>query len=189
MKIVLRATTSGKVAHAGGLMRHSQYPLSNAAAMLGLIVIVTLSAAAQSSPHPPDLFHANTRSVVLDIFVTDDTGQPVAGLTQDVSSIREAGVPQQIRSFQAVTDGKGHFQANVIVAPASQAGGKPWKPAVMTALEVSASGVASTPPRQMAHVEFAVPYRDLPSSKAERWRVVLQDEATRRIGSSEIKLK
>jgi VWFA-related protein len=516
-------------------MRHSQYSLSNAAAMLGLIVIVTLSAAAQSSPHPPDLFHANTRSVVLDVFVTDDTGQPVAGLTQDVFVIREAGVPQQTRSFQAVNaatplsdltprtillidelntrftdlayvhyainklmhqggatleqptalymltgrgltvaqgytrdpavidaamraqpvspvwrpeaevsdlvdrmntsiralqqiaaasvgvpghktliwispgfpvfsslrvnqhardhvfdsirqlsdhllqahmsidtvdprgviphvlldlpntpgpqnqqgsvninssqtymralsdasptsvtdiaiqtlahetgghsffgrndvdreiatsmqqagsyytlsytpanhdfhgefrklqvtlvrpsnghpttrdgyfalrdepspdpnvraaplldallapldysairipiiyaistgpgstmtvhmavssealtwiaDGKGHFHANVIVAAASQASGKPWKPAIMTALEVAASGVSSTPPRQMAHVEFAVPYRNLPSSKVERWRVVLQDEATRRIGSSEFKLK
>src|ERR1700710_2929110 len=117
-------------------MRHSQYSLSNAAAMLGLIVIVTLSAAAQSSPHPPDIFHANTRSVVLDVFVTDDTGQPVAGLTQDVFVIREAGVPQQTRSFQAVADGKGHFHANVIVAAASQASGKPWKPTIMTALEV-----------------------------------------------------
>jgi VWFA-related protein len=88
-----------------------------------------------------------------------------------------------------IADGKGHFNASVIVAVASQESGKPWKPAIMTALEIAASGAASTPPRKMAPVEFAVPYRNLPSSKAERWRVVLQDEATRRIGSSEFKLR
>jgi hypothetical protein len=167
-------------------MRHSQYPLSNAAAGAHRYRYAVCRGTVFSSS--PGSFPA-TRSVVLDVFITDDTGQPVAGLTQDVFVIREVCVPQQARSFQAVADGKGHFHANLIVAAASQASGKPWKPTIMTALEVAASGVASTPPRQMAHVEFAVPYRNLPSSKAERWRVVLQDEATRRIGSSEFKLK
>jgi hypothetical protein len=88
-----------------------------------------------------------------------------------------------------VADEKGHYHANVIVAAASQESGKPWKPAVMTALQVTASSAASTPPRAMAQVQFAVPSRTPPTSKAERWRVLLQDEATRRIGSSEFKMK
>jgi VWFA-related protein len=88
-----------------------------------------------------------------------------------------------------IADDKGLYHANVIVAAASQESGKPWKPTIMTALQVTASGTASRPPRQMAQVEFAVPYRTPPSSKAERWRVALQDEATRRIGSSEFKVK
>ena len=84
-------------------MGHSRYSLLNAAARLGLIVLFALAAAAQSYPHPPDIFQATTRSVVLDVFVTDDTGRPVTGLTQDAFVIREGGVPQQIRSFQAVS--------------------------------------------------------------------------------------
>jgi VWFA-related protein len=88
-----------------------------------------------------------------------------------------------------VADEKGHYHANVIVAAASQESGRPWKPAVMTALQLTASGAASTPPRQMAQLQFAVPSRTSPPSKGERWRVLLQDEATRRIGSSEFRVK
>ena len=86
-------------------------------------------------------------------------------------------------------DDHGHYRAHVIIAAASQERGQPWKPAIMTALEVTASASAATPPRQMAQFTFAVPYGAPPSTMAERWRVVLQDEASRRIGSSEFKLR
>jgi hypothetical protein len=88
-----------------------------------------------------------------------------------------------------VADDKGHYHANVIVAEASQESGNPWKPVVMTmtALQVAASGAASMPSRQMAQLQFPVPSRA--PSKGERGRVLLQDEASRRIGSSEFKVK
>jgi hypothetical protein len=101
-------------------------------------------------------------------------------------TVRLAGASE---ALTWVADERGHYHANVIVAAASQESGKPWKPAVMTALQVTASGVASTPPRQMAQLQFAVPSRTPTSSKGERWRVLLQDEATHRIGSSEFKVK
>jgi VWFA-related protein len=88
-----------------------------------------------------------------------------------------------------IADDNGHYHANVIVAAARRENGKPWKPAIITALEVTASRATATPPRQMAQFTFAVPHHTPPSSTAERWRVVLQDEATRRIGSSEFKVK
>lgn len=96
-------------------------------------------------------------------------------------------VPGEALTWTA--DDHGHYRAHVIIAAASQERGKPWKPAIMTALEVTASRPAATPPRQMAQFTFAVPYGAPPSPTTERWRVVLQDEATRRIGSSEFKVK
>jgi hypothetical protein len=100
-------------------------------------------------------------------------------------TVRLAGASE---ALTWVADERGHYHANVIVAAASQESGKPWKPAVMTmtALQV-ASSAASMPPRQMAQLQFAVPSRA--PSKGQCGRVLLQDEATRRIGSSEFKVK
>jgi hypothetical protein len=86
-------------------------------------------------------------------------------------------------------DPQGHYHADVIVAAASQEIGKAWNPTVITVLQITPRAEATTPPHQLAEVQFKVPYRNDGSSRAERWRVVLQDEATRRIGSSEFRVK
>jgi VWFA-related protein len=113
----------------------------------------------------------------------------IYGISSGAGSTMTVHMAVPSEALTWIADDKEHYHANVIVAAASQESGKSWKPAIMTALEVTVSGASSTPSRQMARVEFAVPYSVRPSSKAERWRVVLQDEATRRIGSSEFKVK
>jgi VWFA-related protein len=56
---------------------------------------------------PPALgtFHVTTRSVILDVVVTDKNGKPVRGLTRDDFEILEDKVPQRIESFDAVSTG------------------------------------------------------------------------------------
>ncbi len=54
-----------------------------------------------------------TRTVVLDVVVTDAAGNPVRNLTRDDFALREDGKPQSIDSFSAVSDG----QATTDVAP------------------------------------------------------------------------
>jgi len=62
-------------------------------------------------PPPPDptaaatapTFRVTTRRVVVDVVVTDATGKPVPGLTQNDFQLFEQGRPQRIRSFEAHT--------------------------------------------------------------------------------------
>jgi VWFA-related protein len=62
-------------------------------------------AAPQDAPAQPQesvatpLFKANVRRVVVDVVVTDSTGQPVPGLTKQDFSVSEDNKPQQVLSF------------------------------------------------------------------------------------------
>ena len=44
--------------------------------------------------------HVTTREIVVDVMVTDGSGNPVHGLTQSDFSMEENGKPQSIRSFR-----------------------------------------------------------------------------------------
>ncbi len=48
---------------------------------------------------------ADTRSVILDVLVTDASGHPVTGLTRSDFLIREDNTPQETRSFEAISPG------------------------------------------------------------------------------------
>jgi VWFA-related protein len=50
---------------------------------------------------PAPTFRVTTRRVVVDVVVTDQSGKPVAGLSQSDFQLFEQGKPQRIRSFEA----------------------------------------------------------------------------------------
>jgi VWFA-related protein len=77
-----------------------------------ILVIMTaapLLVSAQSAPsrqppaqEPIATFRAGVRAIPVDVFVTDDDGNPVRGLTVEDFEITERGRPQPITTFEAV---------------------------------------------------------------------------------------
>jgi hypothetical protein len=45
---------------------------------------------------PPSTLQINSRSVLVDVIVTDKSGKPVTGLTRDAFTVSEQGKPQAI---------------------------------------------------------------------------------------------
>lgn len=58
------------------------------------------SSASTQKPETSDLvFHSTVNRVIVDVVVTDSTGRPVRGLTQQDFSVTEDNVPQRVLSF------------------------------------------------------------------------------------------
>jgi VWFA-related protein len=53
-----------------------------------------------TQPSTAPTLHVYSRETVIDVLATDDTGQPVTGLTRSDFTIEEEGKPQPIRSFR-----------------------------------------------------------------------------------------
>jgi VWFA-related protein len=68
---------------------------------LSILLLATLPLASQQSPEPgvPTL-HVTARTVILDVVVTDDNGNPVTGLQPSAFTLLEDGVPQKLSSFE-----------------------------------------------------------------------------------------
>jgi VWFA-related protein len=73
-----------------------------AAALVPALLLAGVSGLGAQEPGAPPTFAAGVEQVVVDLVVTDDDGNPVAGITKDDLVIEEDGVPQTIVSFEAV---------------------------------------------------------------------------------------
>lgn len=70
------------------------------------LALPAFSALAQEAPHNPNppRFHVNVHLVNVFVNVTDASGGPVGGLTQNDFTLSEDGVPQKIAYFERETD-------------------------------------------------------------------------------------
>jgi len=73
-----------------------------AAGLLAQETSPPIGGAARGQEAPPPRFEAEVEQVIVDAVVTDDNGNPVAGLGRDDLIVSEDGVPQSIVSFEAV---------------------------------------------------------------------------------------
>lgn len=74
---------------------------------IALWALSPVSVIAQQPEKPQNLgtpFHVNVRLVNVFVNVTDPSGSPIGGLTQNDFSLREDGVPQKISYFERQTD-------------------------------------------------------------------------------------
>ncbi len=74
-----------------------------------LLALLTLPAVPQASgspaaPQQPPTFHVKVRLVNVFVNITDPSGYPIGGLTQDDFALTEDGVPQKISYFERQTD-------------------------------------------------------------------------------------
>jgi VWFA-related protein len=73
---------------------------------MSTIAVVAQEATAPPEPpadqQPPLTFGAGIEQVIVDLVVTDDDGEPVAGVSRDDLIVEEDGVRQEIVSFEAV---------------------------------------------------------------------------------------
>jgi len=83
---------------------------------LSVLLLSTLPLASQQSPEPgvPTL-HVTARTVILDVVVTDDYGNPVTGLQPSAFTLLEDGVAQKLSSFEEHDD-----SSNVPAVPQQQ---------------------------------------------------------------------
>lgn len=73
--------------------------------LTGLLLCAVAAPGQQTSPGTPvPRFHVNVRLVNVFVNVTDTTGAPVGGLTQNDFALSEDGVPQKISYFEQQTD-------------------------------------------------------------------------------------
>ncbi|MGC2638701.1 MAG: VWA domain-containing protein [Acidobacteriaceae bacterium] len=75
--------------------------------LLVLCALCPVSALSQDQQKPQNLgtpFHVNVRLVNVFVNVTDPTGAPIGGLTQNDFALTEDGVPQKISYFERQTD-------------------------------------------------------------------------------------
>jgi VWFA-related protein len=72
-------------------------------AAVAVSALAAASAATQApSPAPAGVFPAGVEQVTVDVLVFDNKGAPVEGLRREDFTVREAGRPQAITSFEAV---------------------------------------------------------------------------------------
>lgn len=69
-----------------------------------LILVSAEPVVPQQAPGSAPRFHVNVRLVNVFLNVTDTTGAPIGGLTQNDFSLSEDGVPQKIAFFERETD-------------------------------------------------------------------------------------
>ena len=71
-------------------------------ALTGSKVVAQAPAGNQSPAAQTPVFRASVRLIDVDVYVTDQQGRPVKGLTQDSFELLEDGKPQEVRAFTAV---------------------------------------------------------------------------------------
>jgi VWFA-related protein len=69
-------------------------------AVIGLALPLPAQTAAAVVNTPSSTLRINSRSVLVDVVVTDKNGKPVTGLTQDAFAVMEQGKPQTISFFE-----------------------------------------------------------------------------------------
>lgn len=72
--------------------------------LLTLLSAVLVALAAPAIPQDTPTYHVKVRLVNVFVNVTDRTGAPIGGLTQDDFALSEDGVPQKISYFDRQTD-------------------------------------------------------------------------------------
>jgi len=75
--------------------------------LLASVALLLLTAPARTQEPPPGptpRYHVNVRLVNVFVNVTDPTGAPIGGLTQNDFAVSEDGVPQKIAFFERQTD-------------------------------------------------------------------------------------
>jgi VWFA-related protein len=73
------------------------------AAWMGGTTLVAQAPAGNQSPAPQTpVFRSSVRLIDVDVYVTDQQGRPIKGLTQDSFELLEDGKPQEVRAFSAV---------------------------------------------------------------------------------------
>jgi VWFA-related protein len=76
--------------------------LASAAAILALGPILLHGQQAPQTPAPTPTFRTSATGVQISVVITDERGEPVAGLTQDDFEIVERGEPRSITTFSAI---------------------------------------------------------------------------------------
>jgi VWFA-related protein len=84
-------------------------------------------------------------------------------------------------SLSWVPDAKGHLSAHITIASADRGKHGAWKPSMLHVYTVSLPDGATPSAATQASIHFQMPYRD-----SNHLRFVVRDDATGRIGSSEI---